>query len=300
MAVFPVNRRLIDFDRRFKVRVIIPLAVLSLVFVCFVWQRGSSASARAGIQDGSNVDKDALIETLLHRTHSVAQSQGSRALARYVKEDGVKSAFIDALKVVTTDSARLNIIRALVRNFPTEPEVQRVLANVLMTERNSGVRVLVAESLGKYLDRPVILEAWIHALQKDNDDGIRLRVSSDLASKITLPEVYTPMLDVAMKDRCELLLVNALDVIERRVKDRSELRSFFMHLLEEPSPLIQYHGVKGLAALEDPSDKPMLVEKAKSIIAYTKDRPMNKILAQWTLQLLKGLDPQAAQAIRLE
>lgn len=271
-----------------------------LLLMCHYWDHTSMGGALAGAQGGSmQTNRNSFIETLTHETNPSRQLNAAESLAPYVQEPSVKGAFIGALDTVVNDAVRLVIVRALGQSFPADGLVQEKLAKVLVTERNASVRVAIANTLGKQLDNPRVLAAWIHAVKNDGNDAVRLKVSHDLSSKMDVPQVYDQMLRVGLNDRCDLVRETALDALETKIRERAELREVFINLLDRPNLISQYHGVKGLMVLNDPSDKAGLVEKAKHIIDEAKRSPMSMLLAGKTLDLLRRLDPQAAQTIRL-
>src|SRR5262249_41141866 len=147
---------------------------------------------------------------------------------------------------------------------------------------------------------PGVLDAYAHAVKNDDSDLVRLKLAHALSAKIAVPQVYDQMLQVGLKDRNDLVRDTALEAVETRMQEKKELREVFPSRLDRPNLSPQYHGLKGLMALNEPALKPRLIERAKNIIEQAKQSPMSISLARKTLDLLKRLDAQAARAIHLE
>jgi hypothetical protein len=102
------------------------------------------------------------------------------------------------------------------------------------------------------------------------------------------------MLNAARNDQKRLVRAVALDALSRRIRERPELRELFVGYLDDESQTMQYHALKGLVELNDPSLKSRLVEKARDIILLNYRRNWNDRTVLSTLMLLRKIDPQEA------
>ncbi|MFN2483237.1 MAG: HEAT repeat domain-containing protein [Pyrinomonadaceae bacterium] len=238
--------------------------------------------------------RQAFVEALRDEQNNLVQMTAARELAAYAVEPEVRDAFLRALETGKNDSVRMTAASALAKKYAGERDVRDRLLKVLATEKKDVIRSTIIGSVAKYVDDPAVMRALVDALRSDAKELVRSRAARALAAKVENAEVYDLLLNAARSDQKRVVRMVALDGLSRRIRERAELRELFVGYLEDESQSMQFHALKGLVELNDPTLKPRLVEKAREIILTDYRRGWNTSTVLSTLVLLRKLDPPEA------
>jgi hypothetical protein len=238
--------------------------------------------------------RQAFVEALRDEQNSLVQMTAARELASYASEPEVRDAYLRALESGKNDTVRMTAASALAKKYAGDKDVRDRLLRVFATEKKDVIRMTIVGAVGKYVDDPAVMRAMTDALRSDEKEIVRSRAARALAAKVENPEVYDLLLNAARSDQKRIVRIVALDGLSRRIRERPELRELFVGYLDDESQSMQYHALKGLVELNDPSLKPRLVEKAREIILTDYRRGWNTNTVLSTLVLLRRLDPQEA------
>jgi DUF4097 and DUF4098 domain-containing protein YvlB len=236
----------------------------------------------------------AFVEALRDDQNTVVQLTAARELAAYADEPDVRDAFLRVLESGKNDAARMTAASAIARKYAGDASVRERLLRVLATEKKDVIRSTIVGALSKHVDDPGVVRAMSDALRSDEKEIVRARAARALSSKVDNNEVYDLMLGAARNDQKRLVCAVALDALSRRIRERPELRELFVGYLDDESQTMQYHALKGLVELNDPTLKARLVEKARDIILLNYRRNWNDRTVLSTLMLLRKIDPQEA------
>jgi HEAT repeat protein len=277
---------------------IIPHVLLSFGFLALIspsFVRAQAGDAAAG------VNREALINELLHGKGRIKQLRALRALVPHVKEPEVKEAFVKTLDANPGMVARNTIISALVSNYASDAAMQDYFVNTLASEKSQIVRTEIVSALGAHLGNPKVRDAWLGLVKNETNGGVRLKAVRDLARLAdTDAEVYELMLDIAKRDGNKLVRGHAIEALSGRLKGNPDLKTLFLGLLDADGVLLQYRALKGLVELGDPSLKSTLIRKAREILVNEYNRNQEQGLAPEVFDLLRRLDAREAEKTRVE
>ncbi len=237
------------------------------------------------------------VAALSDEQNNSALQVAARELVPYADQPDVRDAFLRLIESGRNDSARMIAASAVARRWAGDKGVRDRLLRVLSTEKRDTIRSAIVGALGKYTDDPEVLRAEMSALRSDEKDIVRLRAARALAAKVDDAQVYDLLLNAARGDQKRVVRAVALDALARRIRDRAELRELFLGYLDDESRSMQYHALRGLAELNDPSLKPRLVEKARQLILTNYRRGWNDPATLDTLVVLRKIDPQEADRV---
>jgi hypothetical protein len=238
--------------------------------------------------------RQAFVEALRDEQNGLVQMTAARELSSYANEPEVRDAYLRALESGKNDAVRMTAASALAKKYAGDKDVRDRLLRVFATEKKDVIRVTIVGAVGKYVDDPAVMRAMTDALRSDEKEIVRSRAARALAAKVENPEVYDLLLNAARTDQKRVVRMVALDGLSRRIRERPELRELFVGYLDDESQSMQYHALRGLVELNDPSLKPRLVEKAREIILTDYRRGWNTNTVLSALVLLRRLDPQEA------
>jgi hypothetical protein len=290
--VFPKRSRVMQAGRM-KMPLIVYVLALTLC-LCSSYSAKGRPFLKGSAQPRQ--DRTEMLETLLGGKNPAARIQAAKSLVSHIEEPGVRSAFIECARDGNSRSLRAIAVEALANAFYSDDEVQHLLIGLLQ-DSDSGVRLAVAESLGKHVDNPSILVLWMKVLKNEGDLALRVRLIKDLGTQIDRSEVYDFMLDVNQNDSDVIGRAYALDALAPKIRERPELRELFLNGLDNEAYFYQLHALKGLVELQDPALKDRLLKMAVYLVARgTKEKWFNELVDEAVAQL-RTLDPQAAETV---